>query len=154
MYESDDVRIRRAPARRRDATAGEKARLLRDTLVTGGLADHHYACGHLMTTCAPAPGVSDIWEARECPECSNRGPHDLRGDARRIAWAGPVRDRVLAELELALERAEPAAEAAIGRAIRLALRRTDAEWWIEHRSDALALLEAEVMREAGRWMSA
>lgn len=101
--------------------------------------------------------AADEWEAWAvdnftlCPDCeaeaaqekaASKGFPELVGSPKQITWANKIRNQFAADCEKDLKEIDPAGLDMFKEFIQKILKtKTSASWWIEHKSNHMAMLD-------------
>lgn len=125
-----------------------------------------HTCGHVERVQLYGPHANRErkaarMEAEPCLDCrveaANGDPRfaPLEGTDKQVAWAADIRGYALHQFEIDARYAPLAADEKRLEELRrlieqAASRRTDASWWIDHRSEAYRTLRGEAESELGK----
>ncbi|WP_140490103.1 hypothetical protein [Bifidobacterium sp. UTBIF-68] len=90
------------------------------------------------TLCASCEGIQSRRDNRSAGFC------ELWGSKSQCDRAEPIRQRVLSQVIVLARHARIEDRDAFDELYKQVLRRDDAEWWIEHRNDAITMLAQDI----------
>lgn len=117
-----------------------------------------HSCGHQERINVDGPYViverrirkAEATQCKSCAGNASRQANDLLGfctlwgSKSQCDRAEPIRQRALAQVTILASHARVEDRDAFVELRRQVLRRDDAEWWIEHKNDAVAILAQDI----------